>query len=176
MITFFQTLETQFIQIFPGGKTIRHIESRQLGYAEFNLHVASLRDLMSVFQGFQCIWEKLRHFLRRFHIILSAFITHSVFVCKFLVRLQTQKNIVGCSILCHCIMHVIGCHQIDPCFFVHAQKFLIYYLLCRNSMILQLQEEVSLSKDILITQRCCLCIFIHSSLKISGNLTCQTCT
>ena len=136
MIALFQSFETKFIQVFPGCETIRYIESRQLGYTEFNLYMTSLSNLMSVLQSFQSIWEKLCHFFRGFHIILPTFIPHSILICKFLVSLQTEKDIVRCSILCHCVMYVVGCYQVNSCFFVHTQKFLINYLLCRNSVIL----------------------------------------
>ena len=135
--------------------------------------MTSLRNLMSVLQRLQSIWEKLCHFFRGCHIILTAFIAHSIIICQLLVCLQTEKNIVRCCIFCHCIMHIVGCYQINSCFFVHTEKLLINYLLFRNSMILQFQEEVSFSKNILISQSCCLRIFVHASLKISGYFTCQ---
>ena len=91
---------------------------------------------MSILQGLQSIWEKFCHFFRGFHIILAALITHSVLVCQFLVCLQTEKNIMRISILRPCIMHIIGCNKVNPCFFVHTEKFLIYQSLRRDSMIL----------------------------------------
>ncbi len=48
------------------------------------------------------------------------------------------------------------------------EKLLVYILLLRNSMILKLQEKISFSKNILITQGCDFCILIHSTCKISG--------
>ena len=41
-------------------------------------------------------------------------------------------------ILCIGIMHIIGCHQLNSGLLTHAEKLLVYQLLLRDSMILQL--------------------------------------
>ena len=173
MITLFQPFMAKFVQIFPGGQSVWHIIFRQLGHAEFDLHVAALRDLVGIFQSFQSIWKKSRHLFWRFHIILAALIAHSVLIAEFFLGLQTEEHVMGLRIFSHGIMHVIGSNQVDSCLSVHAEKLLVYRLLLRNSMILKLQEEISFSKNILITQGCDLCILIHSTGKIPCDLSCQ---
>ena len=151
MITLLKSLMAKLVQIFPGGKSVRHIIFRQLGHTKFNLHMTSLRDPVRVFQRFQRIWEKPRHLLRRFHIILAALIAHSVLIAEFFLSLQTKKNIMWFRILCHSVMHIIGGNQIDPRLSVHTEKLLVYSLLLRDPMILKLQKEISFSENILVT-------------------------
>ena len=128
---------------------------------------------MSIFQRLCGIREQHFHLLRRFHIILSSFISHTVFICQLLSCLKTQQNIMRLGILRQSVMHVICHYQIDPCFFVHFKKLLIYSLLLRNPMILHFQKEISLSKNILIPKCGSFCILVHSSCKIFGHLACQ---
>ena len=151
MITLFQPFMAKLVQILPGGQSVGHIIFRQLGHAEFDLHVAAQRDLVGIFQSFQSIWKKSRHLFWRFHIILAALIAHSVLIAEFFLSLQTKKNIMWFRILCHSVMHIIGGNQIDPRLSVHTEKLLVYSLLLRDPMILKLQKEISFSENILIT-------------------------
>ena len=80
---------------------------------------------------------------------------------------------MGLRILCHGVMHIVGGNQIDPRLSVHAEKLLVYGLLFRDPMVLKLQEEISFSKNILITQSSNLSILIHATGKIPCNLSCQ---
>ena len=80
---------------------------------------------------------------------------------------------MGLCVLSHGIMYIIGGNQIDAGFSVHAEKLLVYCLLLRNSVILQLQKEISFSENILIAERCDLCILIHTTGKVPCNLTGQ---
>ena len=151
MITLFQPFMAKLVQILPGGQSVGHIIFRQLGHAEFDLHVAAQRDLVGIFQSFQSIWKKSRHLFWRFHIILAALIAHSVLIAELFLSLQTKKNIMWFRILCHSVMHIIGGNQIDPRLSVHTEKLLVYGLLLRDPMILKLQKEISLSENILVT-------------------------
>ena len=151
MITLFQPFMAKLVQILPGGQSVGHIIFRQLGHAEFDLHVAAQRDLVGIFQSFQSIWKKSRHLFWRFHIILAALIAHSVLIAEFFLSLQTKKNIMWFRILCHSVMHIIGGNQIDPRLSVHTEKLLVYSLLLRDPMILKLQKEISFSENILVT-------------------------
>ena len=151
MITLLKSLMAKLVQIFPGGKSVRHIIFRQLGHTKFNLHMTSLRDPVRIFQRFQRIWKKPRHLLRRFHIILATLIAHSVLIAELFLSLQTKKNIMWFRILCHSVMHIIGGNQIDPRLSVHTEKLLVYGLLLRDPMVLKLQKEISFSENILVT-------------------------
>ena len=90
MVPLFQSLMAKFVQIFPGGQSVWHIIFRQLGHTEFDLHMASFSNLMGIFQCLQGIWEKSSHLFRRFHIILTTLIAHSVLIAEFLLGLQTE--------------------------------------------------------------------------------------
>ena len=174
LVTLFQPFETKFIQIFPGSISLRNIKFWQFGDTKLNLYMTPLCNLMRILQSLCRIRKKPFHFLRRFYIILPAIISHSVFIGQFLTCLKAQQYIVRLCILCQCIMNVIGRNQFDPCLTVHLEQLLIYILLLGNSMILQFQEKVSLSKNILVSQCSRFCILIHPSGKKSRHFTRKT--
>ena len=55
LITFLQTLKTQFVQILPRGISFWHVIPRQLGHTKFNLNIAAHRNLMRILQSFRGI-------------------------------------------------------------------------------------------------------------------------
>ena len=92
---------------------------RHLVFAELNLHMASVGDALGVLHRFPCIGEKSLHLLLTLHIVLPAFIAHTILVRQLLASLQTEQNIVGLRILRIGVMHVIRRHQRDIQFSAH---------------------------------------------------------
>ena len=92
-ISFYKTIHAQFIQIGPGIIPFRHLILRQFGNAELDFHITTLGNFMSIFQCLKGIWKNLSHLLWRFHIILTAFVTHTVFICYFfkIFKVFTKK-------------------------------------------------------------------------------------
>ena len=136
--------------------------------------MTSLRDLMGIFQSFKGVWEKLRHFFGGLHIVLSAFIAHTVLVCQLLPCLQAEKHVVGIRVVRESIVHVVGRHQLYPRLIMHPHQLLVDSLLLGDSVILHLQEKVSLPENILITQRSFFGLLVHSSGEETGHFACQT--
>ena len=62
-VLFLHTLIYQMIQIFLRGISLRHIESRNLLLAKYDIHITPLCDLMCILQSLQSIWEQLSHLL-----------------------------------------------------------------------------------------------------------------
>ena len=145
-----QSVKAELIQIFPGGIALRHIVFGKLGNAEFNLHITALRDFSCIFQCLFRIRKKRFHFLRGFHIILTALVAHLVLVRQLLASLDTEQDIMRLHVLRIGIMTVIGGYQRDLKLLTHTQQRLIDGLLFRNAVILQLQEIISFAKDCLI--------------------------
>ncbi len=90
-----------------------------LVFAELNLHMASVGNALGILHRFPCISEKTFHLLLTLHIVLSAFIAHTVLVRQLLASLQTEQNIVGLRILRIGVMHVVRRHQRDIQFPAH---------------------------------------------------------
>ena len=128
---------------------------------------------MCVLQGFQCIWEKCRHFLLGFHVVLTAFVAHTVCIGQLLPCLETQKNVVRISIFFVGVMNIVSGYQVNSSLLVHAQKLLVYILLFRNSMILKLQEKIAFAENFLIAEGRLLSVRVHSSVKEPGYFTGQ---
>ena len=84
---------------------------RQLGHAKLDLHVTSVRNPLGILHGFPCIREKSLHLLFTLHIVLTAHVTHSVFICQLLAGLEAKQDIVWLYILLIGIMHIIGRYQ-----------------------------------------------------------------
>ena len=137
-VTLRHAILAQLIQIAPGIVSLRHLVLRQLCHAKLDLNVAALRDLMGVIDGFLGVWKQRPHLLLRFHVILTALVTHTVLIRNFFPGLDTQQNVMRCRILRENIVDIVGCHQIHGQFPAHAHKSLVYGFLGRNSMILQL--------------------------------------
>ena len=151
-VTLLQSLITKLLKIFPGSQSVRHIILRQLRDPELDLHMAPVCDPLSVIQRLEGIWEELLHLLRRFHIILTALISHPVFIRELLPCLYTEQNIMRFRIFRIRVMDIISRHQLDPRLLGHFQKLLVHQCLVRDAMILQLEEIISLAEDILIFQ------------------------
>ena len=73
-----------------------------------------------------------------FHVVLTAFVAHTVCIGQLLPCLETQKNVVRISIFFVGVMNIVSGYQVNSSLLVHAQKLLVYILLFRNSMILKL--------------------------------------
>ena len=65
---------------------------------------------MCVFQSLQCIREQLFHLLFTLDKILSAFITHAVFIRYDFAGLDAEQDIMRLCIFRPCIMHIVRCH------------------------------------------------------------------
>ena len=88
IVQMLQTFKAKLIQVFPGSIAVRNVKSRQLGNAEFDFYVTALGNFVSILQSFQGIWKKSCHFLLRFHIVLTAFIAHTVCIRQLLACLK----------------------------------------------------------------------------------------
>ena len=77
-------------------------------------------------------------FPARIHVVLTAFVAHTVCIGQLLPCLETQKNVVRISIFFVGVMNIVSGYQVNSSLLVHAQKLLVYILLFRNSMILKL--------------------------------------
>ena len=105
-------------------------------FSKYDFYVTAFCNLSCILNCLSRIWKQLCHFLRRFYKILSALITHTVFVLYFLPCLDAKQDIVCLCIFLKCIMNIICGNQIDPCLFRHLKKCRIYLCLIWNSMIL----------------------------------------
>ena len=161
---------TKLVQICPGIIPLRHREVRQLRFAEFNGDIAAIRNFLRIVQSFLCVREELSHLFLALDIELSARIAHPVLIADLFACLNAEKNIVCLRVICKRIMAVIGRdhrnielpRQLkDPC---------NGSLLVRIAVILQLQEEISLSENILVFQCCLLCRLLVTAHKVSCDL------
>ena len=172
-ITLLQAVETNLVQIFPGGITLWHVVLGKLRHAELNLHIAALRNLRRILNGLRRIGKESRHLLRRFHIILAALVAHPVLIRQLLSGLNTEQNIVGLHILRIGVMDIIGSHKRNIQLLAHAYQGLVYDFLFRQAVVLKLQKIISLSKDLFIFEGRLFGLLIEALHNIPLHLSCQ---
>ena len=148
----FQPLPAKPVQVFPGRISFRHIEPGQFCHSKLDIHMASFRYFVGVFQSLGRIGKQLGHLLGRFHIILAPFIAHPVLVRQLFSGLEAEENIVGPGIFRIGIVNVVGGHQLYSKLTAHAQKLLVHHFLFRYPVVLQLQKEISFPENFLIAQ------------------------
>ena len=69
------------------------------------------------------------------------------------------------------VVHIVRRYKRNIQLLTHAQKLLVYQLLIRNSVILQLQKVIVLSKQILVITSGLPCLLIQPPHQITRHLT-----
>ena len=138
--------------------------------------MASVCNLLCIFQCLRCIWEKCCHLFFGLHVVLSAFIAHPILVCELFPCLKAKQDIMWLFIFCVSIMHVICRHKVDSNLLRQTHQLLVNGALFRDPMILQFQEKVAFPKNLFIMKRSFFSFFIHPSRQVSLYLSGKTCT
>ena len=170
-VPLFETGAAQLLEIVVRGVALRHLEHGQLVVPELDLHVASVRDLLRVLQRLRRVREQRSHLLRRLHVILAALVAHAVLVLHLRLRLDAQKHIVCLPVLGLHIVNIVGAHKRDARLLVHPQKRLVDKLLIRNSVVLQLEEEIALAENALQALRALHRVLIQPHAEQRRNLS-----
>ena len=123
---------------------------RQLGHAEFDFHMAAVRNPLRILHSLPGIREEPFHFLFALYIVLSAHIPHPVLIRQLFRRLDAKQHVMGFLIFRIGIVDIVSNHQGDIQFFAHLKQRRIHRFLLRDSMILQFQEIIPLPKTGLI--------------------------
>ncbi len=140
----------ELVQVSPGVIAFRHLEVRELGDAELDLHVAAVRDLVRVVQRLLGIGKQGAHLRLALYEELPAGIAHPVLIGQLLARLNAQQNIVRLHVVGVRVVDVIRRDQRNPQAPAHGHERHVHLLLVLVSVVLQLQEEIALSEDIQI--------------------------
>ena len=170
-----QSFVTKVLQILPCSEPLRHIILWKLCHTELDLYRATVRDPLCIVQRLERIREKLLHLLRGFHIVLSPRIAHPVLIGKLFPRLDAQQDIMRSGIFRVSIVDIIGSHQSDPCFLRHFKQMLVHQPLFRYAMILEFEEIIVLSENVLIFQRSLFSLIVKPLCDIPLYLSGQTC-
>ena len=136
--------------------------------------MAAVCDFLRILKCLQGIREEPPHLLFTLYIILAAFVTHPVLIRKLLSRLKTKQDVMRLFILRIGIVDVIGSYQLNSRLFRQTKKALVGRLLLAHPVILQLQEKVPFSENILILVCGFLGLFIKTPHQILLHLSGQT--
>ena len=175
-IFFLKSLLTQRIQKCP--RTViafRRCILRNLVIAKFECDMAAVCDLLRVVCRFLCIRKQAPHLLFTFYEKLSAFVTHTVFICNLLSGLDTEKDIVCLHIGFIGVVDIIRADKRNVKFLADPKKPLIDRLLIRDAMILQFQKIVVFSETVLVFFCNAFCLFIKTAHNIARHFSRQTC-
>ena len=110
----------------------------ELRNAEFNVHVAALRNTLGIFNRLPGIGEESLHLLLALDIILSALIAHSVLVRQLFAGLDTEQDIVRLHIIGVGIMNIVGGNKGNIQFLAHLKQRGIHHFLLRQTVVLKL--------------------------------------
>ena len=142
-IFFLESLVAQCLQkLIRRRIPFRHFVFRDLVITKFNRYMAAIRNLLRVVDRFLRIRKKRPHLVLALDIELPAFIAHTILIRNLLARLDTKQYIMRLHIIRIGIMHVIRTHKPDSCLLAHTYQLLVYDLLIRDSVVLQLQKEI----------------------------------
>ena len=120
--------------------------------AEFKFHIAPLRNASRIFDSLRNVRENPPHLLLRLQIKLVVGKSHAVRVADEGARLNAQQNVVKFGILLLYVVDVVRRHEADARLIAQALQQRIDGGFLLQTLILNLQEEVSFSKYIEIFQ------------------------
>ena len=101
---------------------------------------------MGIINSLLGIREQFAHLFLGFAVELPALIAHPILILHLFAGLDAQQNIMGLLILGKGVVDIVGGHQLKARIPAHAHKALVYQLLVRQAVVLELQEEVVLSE------------------------------
>ena len=110
--------------------------------------MAALGDLLRVFDGLRHKAEELRHLLGGFHIVLPALVAQSVLVGHLLAGLQAEEDVVGLHVLLVGVVAVVRADERKALLLVHPDQLPVHVLLLRDTVVLQLEEEIVLPENV----------------------------
>ena len=141
---------------------------------ENKLHIAHIGDFCSVFKGFIAVGKQLAQLLLALEVEFVCGKLHlPVGVIQSRSGLNAKQNILHFRVLFAKIMGIIGNHQRQPRFPGKPPDTLVGSTLFLDAMILQLQIEVTRSKDLGKLQRVIFCALIVITQNMLGYRTGQ---
>ena len=159
-----QSLLAEAPQIGLARKALRHREMRQLGHAEFQLHLTAHGDLVRAFQRVQRIGEQSLHLLFRFDEELAALIAQTVLVRHLFRGLDAEQKVVRFRVFLTDIVAVVGRDQRDAGLLREPKETAVHGLLFRIAVVLQLQEIVVRAEDVPVFESGRLRFFIQTAV------------
>ncbi len=138
------------LEVAVDGMALRH---RKLGERIFHavqLQVAALGNLHGPREHRRRILEQPRHLVRALHKKLVAVELEPVGVVNLRARLHAQHHLVRVRVLAAQVMRVVRRHQRNPQLPLQPEQIGLDLLLRLQTLILNLQEEISLAEDVLV--------------------------
>ena len=138
------------LEVAVDGVALRH---RKLGKGIFHavqLQVAALGNLHGPRQHRRRILEQPRHLVRALHKKLVAVELEPVGVVNLRARLHAQHHLVRVRVLAAQVVRVVRRHQRNPQLPLQPVQIGLDLFLRFQTLILNLQEEISLAEDVLV--------------------------
>ena len=144
-----QPFITELPQVPIVGQTLRRNKFRQVIFPKSKFHLASVRDLLGDFQVFRVSREKLLHFLFGLQIEFVVLEFHPVRVVHLRTGLNTHQHILRLRIFFSYIVGIVGGRQRNIQILRKAFQSGNHRPVLRQKMVLNLQKEIALSKNLL---------------------------
>ena len=146
-IAFPEAIHTQLAEIFFIGVALRYRERGQMVLIEYEFQVTPIGDPAGIFESLRHMGEQLAQLLLALEVEFLGLEFHTVFVIHGFAGLYTQQNILHRRILTAQVVGIVCDHQRHTGLPGESQHALIYRLLLPDTMILEFQIEIALSKD-----------------------------
>ena len=144
-----QPFVTELSQVPIVGQTLRWNKFRQVIFPKSKFHLAPVRDLLGDFQVFRVSRKKLLHFRFGFQIEFVVFEFHPVRVVHLRTGLNAHQHILCLRIFFSYIVGIVGGRQRNIQILRKTFQSGNHRTVLRQKMVLNLQKEITLSKNLL---------------------------
>lgn len=140
-------------QIDFGRFVVRHIEMRELCFAEPDSDVAAIGDSSCIFNGFGNVFEERCHVFRRTKREIEMAKREAIFVGDFFVVANAQENVLQVAVFGVDIVHVVCRDERNARFSRNLDESGIGdHLILIVAMRLEFEEEIAFSKNRFIAE------------------------
>ena len=131
------------------GEALGHVEVRQAGRAELDVHVGSLRDQQRVVAGIGELGEHPAHLRGGLHVVLVAVELEAVVVLEQRPGLHAQQRVVGLGVVAVGVVAVVGGQQRGLELAGYLQQLRQDLALRGDAVVLKLDEVAVTAEDVL---------------------------
>ena len=147
-VSLVQSFQTQLVQIFPCGISVRYIKLRQVIFSELEFYLTAVCNLDRARNGIRVGRKERKHLLFRLDVKLARLKLHAGGVVHRLAHLNGHQHILNAGIFTGQIVRVIGRNQRNAGLVRQTVQTHIDFFLCLDAVILNFQKEIILSENL----------------------------
>ena len=173
-VTLPEAVITKLPEVALVGVPFRHRKGGQVIFVKGEFQIAAVGNFRGIFKGFLQSGEQFLQFFLAFDVEFLGLEFHAVLVIHGFAGLDAQQHILHFGVLPAQVMGIVGDHQRQARFSCQTLNALIDGPLLVNAVILQLKEEVSLTKNFRQFQGVFFCPLVVLPHEVLGHRPRQT--